>query len=406
MTSRARSMSDSQTLKDDVLANGVGHEGASVRGDSSEKKMSTLSRLLRPWKWRRKKKSKQFVDTSTKLERKLSVRSQRQDLIRRGLLKPEDAPVDLVVVDTRYVATGKSKQPPVPPAKPARSRGTTELLSRSGAGADKQRAASDSDIRSSLNGAATERGVRFGASSQIGEEHRSGSSQLGRRPFPTPVLPGSPKKLTLNADVGPLTVQRQHTSTEQETGRSPGKENVEIEDDEEDEEDVPQSGLLAKVQRKDSLARHLEGKKTRAPPPERPSEISEEERGHRHEVTVKLTRQLSQRPTAQELRERGILRTRTSREVAEDMEEKKRTLNRKLTRRPTVKELRDKKILIRFADYAEVVDADEYDRRADKPWTKLRPSDKAAIRKELNDFKSTEMEVHPESAYMTRFHKP
>ena len=65
MTSRARSMSDSQTLKDDVLANGVGHEGASVRGDSSEKKMSTLSRLLRPWKWRRKKKSKQFVDTST-----------------------------------------------------------------------------------------------------------------------------------------------------------------------------------------------------------------------------------------------------------------------------------------------------------------------------------------------------
>ena len=130
----------------------------------------------------------------TELERKLSVRSQRQDLIRRGLLKPEgkpsgvrhtnshlfffivllsvcdlDAPVDLVVVDTRYVATGKSKQPPVPPAKPARSRGTTELLSRSGAGADKQRAASDSDIRSSLNGAATERGVRFGASSQIGE---------------------------------------------------------------------------------------------------------------------------------------------------------------------------------------------------------------------------------------------
>ena len=77
------------------------------------------------------------------------------------------------------------------------------------------------------------------------------------------------------------------------------------------------------------------------------AEISEEERGHRHEVTVKLTRQLSQRPTAQELRERGILRSeilrfgvnhcnnnvliaRTSREVAEDMEEKKRTLNRKV----------------------------------------------------------------------------
>ena len=40
--------------------------------------------------------------------------------------------------------------------------------------------------------------------------------------------------------------------------------------------------------------------------------------------------------------------------------------------------------------------------RADKPWTRLRPEDKAAIRKELNDFKRLEMEVHPESQFMTR----
>ena len=55
-----------------------------------------------------------------------------------------------------------------------------------------------------------------------------------------------------------------------------------------------------------------------------------------------------------------------------------------------------------FADYAEVVECEEYDRRADKPWTRLRPEDKAAIRKELNDFKRAEMSVHPESEYMTR----
>lgn len=55
-----------------------------------------------------------------------------------------------------------------------------------------------------------------------------------------------------------------------------------------------------------------------------------------------------------------------------------------------------------FADYAEVVECEEYDRRADKPWTRLRPEDKAAIRKELNEFKKFEMEVHPESEYMTR----
>ena len=41
--------------------------------------------------------------------------------------------------------------------------------------------------------------------------------------------------------------------------------------------------------------------------------------------------------------------------------------------------------------------------RADKPWTRLRPEDKAAIRKELNQFKRQEMAVHPESEYMTRY---
>ena len=55
-----------------------------------------------------------------------------------------------------------------------------------------------------------------------------------------------------------------------------------------------------------------------------------------------------------------------------------------------------------FADYAEVIECEEYDRKADKPWTRLRPEDKAAIRKELNEFKKFEMEVHPESEYMTR----
>lgn len=55
-----------------------------------------------------------------------------------------------------------------------------------------------------------------------------------------------------------------------------------------------------------------------------------------------------------------------------------------------------------FADYAEVIECEEYDRKADKPWTRLRPEDKAAIRKELNEFKRFEMAVHPESEYMTR----
>ncbi|PIO34239.1 hypothetical protein AB205_0167540 [Aquarana catesbeiana] len=77
-------------------------------------------------------------------------------------------------------------------------------------------------------------------------------------------------------------------------------------------------------------------------------------------------------------------------------------LHLQLSQRPTVEELREKKILIRFSDYVEVADAQDYDRRADKPWTRLTAADKAAIRKELNEFKSTEMEVHELSRHLTR----
>uniref|UniRef100_A0AAY5JYH8 Phosphatase and actin regulator 1 n=1 Tax=Esox lucius TaxID=8010 RepID=A0AAY5JYH8_ESOLU len=115
---------------------------------------------------------------------------------------------------------------------------------------------------------------------------------------------------------------------------------------------------------------------------------------------------LSQRPSAEELEQRNILKPRNEQEELEEKREIKRRLTRKLSQRPTVEELRQAKILIRFSDYVEVSDAPEHDRRADKPWTRLTAADKAAIRKELNDFKSNEMEVHESSRHLTRFHRP
>ena len=50
----------------------------------------------------------------------------------------------------------------------------------------------------------------------------------------------------------------------------------------------------------------------------------------------------------------------------------------------------------------EVEKAQDYDRRADKPWMRLSAADKAAIRKELNEYKSNEMEVHASSKHLTR----
>ncbi len=87
------------------------------------------------------------------------------------------------------------------------------------------------------------------------------------------------------------------------------------------------------------------------------------------------------------------------------IEETKKMLVRKLSYRPTIQELREKRI-IRFYDYIEVTEVEDYDRRADKPWTRLTPRDKAMIRNELNLYKSTEMEVHEQSRHLIRFHKP
>lgn len=130
---------------------------------------------------------------------------------------------------------------------------------------------------------------------------------------------------------------------------------------------------------------------------------SENERQESKEaIGAKLIRRLSMRPTPEELIERNILKSQSPAEEKKQKEEKKRYLLRKLSFRPTVDELKEKKI-IRFNDYIEVTQAHDYDRRADKPWTRLTPKDKAAIRKELNEFKSSEMAVHEGSRHLTRY---
>lgn len=56
---------------------------------SSISKFSTLIRIFKPWKWRRRKKSDRFKETSRSLERRISMRASKEDLIQRGVLKPE-----------------------------------------------------------------------------------------------------------------------------------------------------------------------------------------------------------------------------------------------------------------------------------------------------------------------------
>uniref|UniRef100_A0A8C1AR50 Phosphatase and actin regulator 4 n=1 Tax=Cyprinus carpio carpio TaxID=630221 RepID=A0A8C1AR50_CYPCA len=188
------------------------------------------------------------------------------------------------------------------------------------------------------------------------------------------------------------------------------------ESDEDDDDDSPPSALASRVKRKDTLALKLSSRPS-APDrqaPERQAKVEhmglswqskEQWEAIRTQIGTALTRRLSQRPTAEELEQRNILQPKNEADRQAEVREIKRRLTRKLSERPTVAELQARKIL-RFHEYVEVTCAHEYDRRADKPWTKLTPADKAAIRKELNEFKSSEMEVHEESRIYTRFHRP
>ncbi|XP_060782323.1 phosphatase and actin regulator 2 isoform X2 [Neoarius graeffei] len=180
------------------------------------------------------------------------------------------------------------------------------------------------------------------------------------------------------------------------------------EEEEDEDDEYTSSSLASKIRRRDTLAVKLGNRPSKKELEEknilpRTSEMERQEL--RQQIGCKLVRRLSQRPTTEELEQRNILKQKNEEEEHEAKQEIKRRLSRKLSVRPTVAELVARRIL-RFNEYVEVTEAKDYDRRADKPWTRLTPADKAAIRKELNEFKSKEMEVHEESKQFTRFHRP
>ncbi|XP_050742458.1 uncharacterized protein LOC108034793 isoform X9 [Drosophila biarmipes] len=93
-----------QAVKDGLALNGgqcaKKQNGAAIRTNSlgsgtrtppleRKSKLSALGRFFKPWKWRRKKKSEKFEAASKSLERKISVRANRDELVQKGILLPE-----------------------------------------------------------------------------------------------------------------------------------------------------------------------------------------------------------------------------------------------------------------------------------------------------------------------------
>ncbi|KAJ1203853.1 hypothetical protein NDU88_007634 [Pleurodeles waltl] len=447
-------------------------------------KFATLGRIFKPWKWR-KKKSEKFKQTSAALERKISMRQSREELIKRGVLKEiyeKDGELPVTneegsMENGQALGSGQSSlanksehdsasgehcaydmhvnsesmegadsgapvklpcmpgkmSPPLPPKK--------VMICVPLGGTDHAHSSYSSQKNSQLHhGVLPSQLAVHQHQFQYGSQHLSASSNS--MPIHPSLPPGCRVIEELNKTLA-MTMQRLESSglhssdniMKPEMRQVPtvviecedDKENVPHEsgyedsschytrDDDDDEEDDDDdnslygSSLALKVLRKDSLAIKLSNRPSKRELEEKnilPVQSDEERLELRHQIGTKLTRRLSQRPTAEELEQRNILKPRNEQEEQEEKREIKRRLTRKLSQRPTVEELREKKILIRFSDYVELADAQDYDRRADKPWTRLTAADKAAIRKELNEFKSTEMEVHELSRHLTRFHRP
>lgn len=74
-----------------------GNSGGGTPPTKRKGKFSKMGRIFKPWKWRKKKPSEKFAETSIALERKISVRKSRQELIARGVLKeiPENESNDV-----------------------------------------------------------------------------------------------------------------------------------------------------------------------------------------------------------------------------------------------------------------------------------------------------------------------
>ncbi|XP_053738448.1 phosphatase and actin regulator 1-like isoform X2 [Synchiropus splendidus] len=469
-----------------------------------QSKFANLGRLLKPWKWR-KKKSEKFKQTSAALERKMSMRQSRDELIKRGVLKEifEKATVEFrssmdngicvqepqlkssMVLPTKKSVTYASdhqetpakpplyhKQPPALPPKPFsripnHSTDSCQQLKFSSLPGGKHspplppkkvmicvppggRESTASPSPNPLTqkcaapqGLPNHHGTllpsQLACLSGLHQSHGHPLQlQYGSLHPPSRIIEELNKTLALSmqrfessllhssSSCGPLDrreipsviidyeddKENMPNESDYEDLPSMYKDEDDVDDDDDDDEDddsIFSSSLAQKVLRKDSLAIKLSNRPSKRELEEKnilPMQTDEERLESRQQIGTKLTRRLSQRPTAEELEQRNILKPRNEQEEMEEKREIKRRLTRKLSQRPTVEELRQAKILIRFSDYVEVSDAQDYDRRADKPWTRLTAADKAAIRKELNDFKSNEMEVHESSRHLTRFHRP
>ncbi|KAI4538328.1 hypothetical protein MG293_011731 [Ovis ammon polii] len=453
-------MDQNPPVRSEYLVSGI--RTPPVRRNS---KLATLGRIFKPWKWRKKKNEKLKQTTSALEKKmagrqgredlikkgllemmeqaKMSSASREEEADATGSLPPStDEPSQALAASDSLDSpprplersVGQLPSPPLLPTPPpkAGSRTTRSVTGQATLFQGSGGKSTDPSLRGQLStptGSPHLTTVHrpLPPSRVIEELHRALATKHRQDSFQGRDSKGSPKKRmdvrlsrTCSVERGKEREEAWSFDGAPDGKRTVAKEseenkenlilNSELKDDlllYQDEEalnDSIISGTLPRKCKKELLAVKLRNRPSRQELEDRnifPQRTDEERQEIRQQIEMKLSKRLSQRPAVEELERRNILKQRNDQTEQEERREIKQRLTRKLNQRPTVDELRDRKILIRFSDYVEVAKAQDYDRRADKPWTRLSAADKAAIRKELNEYKSNEMEVHASSKHLT-----
>ncbi|GFW68415.1 phosphatase and actin regulator 2 [Trichonephila clavipes] len=61
---------------------------------SEQRRFAMLRRIFEPWQWKRRKKRDRFEQTSRTLERKISMRSTKDQLVKKDVLMPDGSDKD------------------------------------------------------------------------------------------------------------------------------------------------------------------------------------------------------------------------------------------------------------------------------------------------------------------------
>ncbi|GFU57351.1 alpha-L-iduronidase [Trichonephila clavipes] len=124
---RARRLSRSEKLQvndqiDDWLQQGIIKESVfdyCSPMKSKHRRFAILRKIFEPWQWKRRKKRDRFEQTSRTLERKISMRSTKDQLIKKGVLMPDgtDKDQDSKINDSVHSTVLSSSQNHAMPVK-------------------------------------------------------------------------------------------------------------------------------------------------------------------------------------------------------------------------------------------------------------------------------------------------